>query len=179
MVGIEQLREFCINKQYREAAQLIEECGHLLGFFFKNTKSNQSSQESSPVKREDFSDVEELKSLKEEWDHLCNQLRMQILEEFENIERGIKHEEELNSACYAIDALGPAAVCDVKMWFTNFILRPYQEIFEPGKPDSDFENTRRRFSWLKRTLKEYEEKYQLIFPEHWCMDQMIAYEFCR
>jgi methylmalonyl-CoA mutase N-terminal domain/subunit len=39
------------------------ETAHLLGFFFK-------SQE------DDFSDVEEIRSLKEEWDHLCNQLRM-------------------------------------------------------------------------------------------------------
>ncbi len=65
------------------------------------------------------------------------------------------------------------------MWFSNFILRPYQEIFEPGKPDSQFENARRRFSWLKRTIKEYDEKYDQIFPEHWYMQQMIAQEFCR
>ena len=65
------------------------------------------------------------------------------------------------------------------MWFSNFILRPYQEIFEPGKPDSQFENARRRFSWLKRTIKEYGEKYDQIFPEHWYMQQMVAQEFCR
>lgn len=67
VVGIEQLREFCIHKQYKEAAELIEECAYLLGFFFKGSKRDGT---------EDFSDVEELKSLKEEWDHLCNQLRM-------------------------------------------------------------------------------------------------------
>lgn len=39
--------------------------------------------------RIDYSDIEELRSLKEEWDHLCNQLRIQILEEFENLEKGI------------------------------------------------------------------------------------------
>jgi len=65
------------------------------------------------------------------------------------------------------------------MQFSNFILHPYQEIFEPGKPDSEFENIRRRFSWLKRTLKEYNEKYESIFPYHWHMKHMIAMEFCR
>lgn len=104
---------------------------------------------------------------------------MQILEEFENIEKGIKNDDELYQACYAVDALGPAAVSDVKMWFSNYILRPYIEIFEPGKPESDFENTRRRFSWLKRTLKEFDEKYKNTFIEHWYMEHMIAYEFCR
>jgi hypothetical protein len=65
------------------------------------------------------------------------------------------------------------------MWFSNYLLRPYLEIFEPGKPDSDFENAKRRFSWLKRTLKEFEEKYKNTFIEHWYMEHMIAYEFCR
>ena len=87
VVGIEQLRELCISKQYKEAAQLIEECGHLLGYFFKSVKDARAADQ------EDFSDVEELRSLKDEWDHLCNQLRMQILEEFENIEKGIKHKD--------------------------------------------------------------------------------------
>jgi len=54
--------------------------------------------------------------------------------------------------------MGLNAINDIKMQFSNFILHPYQEIFEPGKPDSEFENIRRRFSWLKRTLKEYNEK---------------------
>ena len=76
------------------------------------------------------------------------------------MEKGIKHEELLHEASFAIDAMGDNAINDVKMWFSNFILRPYQEIFEPGKPDSEFENARRRFSWLKRTLKDYEENYE-------------------
>lgn len=174
MTGIEQLREFCINRQYKEAASLIEECNNLLGFFFKS-KNHPYHQ----THLEDFSGVEELQSLKEEWDHLCNQLRIQILEEFENVQKGIKNDSELYDACFAIDALGATAIADVKMWFSNFILRPYLEIFEPGKPDSEFENIRRRFSWLKRTLKEYEDKYQGIFIEQWAMQQMVAYEFCR
>ena len=113
VVGIEQLREFCINRQYKEAAALIEECGNLLGFFFK-----QDGQL-------DFSDVDEVRSLKDEWDHLCNQLRMQILEEFENISKGVKQPELLNDACFAVDAMGQNAINDVKMWFSNFILKPY------------------------------------------------------
>jgi len=59
------------------------------------------------------------------------------------------------------------------------MLRPYQEIFQLGKPDAEFDNTRRRFSWLKRTLKEYHERYETIFPSHWLMDEYIAQEFCR
>ncbi len=47
----------------------------------------------------------------------------------------------LHDACIAIDAMGEQAINDIKMQFSNFILRPYQEIFEPGKPDGSFENS--------------------------------------
>lgn len=50
---------------------------------------------------------------------------MQILEEFDNFEKGIKHAELLHDACFAIDAMGENAINDVKMWFSNFILKPY------------------------------------------------------
>lgn len=63
----------------------------------------------------DYSDIEELRSLKEEWDHLCNQLRIQILEEFENIEKGMMNVDLLHDACYAIDAMGDNAVNDIMM----------------------------------------------------------------
>lgn len=78
--------------------------------------------------------------------------------------------ELLREATHAIDAMGPTAVHEVKMQFASFILRPYSEIFEPGKPDSNFESSRRRFSWLKRTFMDYAEKrYEQIFPDSWQM----------
>lgn len=55
---------------------------------------------------EDYSDIEELRALREEWKHLTNQLRIQILEEFELLEKGIKQEDMLHDACIAIDAMG-------------------------------------------------------------------------
>lgn len=48
-----------------------------------------------------------------------------------------------------------------------------------GQPDSSFENSKRRFAWLKRTIKEFQEKYEHIFPSEWNLKPMIAYEFCR
>ena len=75
--------------------------------------------------------------------------------------------------------MGEQAIHDIKMQFSTFILHPYLEIFEPGKPDAEFKNAARRFSWLKRALKEYDEKYSRIFPDQWYIEQMIAKEFCR
>lgn len=48
-----------------------------------------------------------------------------------------------------------------------------------GQPDASFDNTKRRFAWLKRTLKEFQDRYEVIFPTEWNIKPMIAHEFCR
>lgn len=42
-------------------------------------------------------------------------------------------------------------------------------MFSPGKTESGFENTKRRFAWFKRTLKEAGENNGIlgIFPDSW------------
>lgn len=54
VTGIEQLRQFCINKQYREAAHLIEATEELCNYF------------------KDYKDIPQIADLKKERDHLCN-----------------------------------------------------------------------------------------------------------
>ncbi len=59
---------------------------------------------------------------------------------------------------------------------------PYEEPFAPGKPDSSLENTKRRFAWFKRILKEATAGASAtfnIFPDEWQMPQLLAQEFCR
>lgn len=85
----------------------------------------------------------------------------------------------LHEACFAIEAMGEQTVSDIKMHFSNSLTRPYREIFEPGKSDGEFSNAKRRFAWLKRTLKDFEEKFRSIFPPQWQMEQMLVREFCK
>ena len=51
-------------------------------------------------------------------------------------------------------AIGGQAENDLRTWYCQFYLEPYRGLFEPGKPDASFENTKRRFAWFKRTMKE-------------------------
>ena len=37
----------------------------------------------------------------------------------------------------------------------------------------------RRYSWLKRTLLNYEEECSAIFPPEWYMPERICIEFCQ
>ena len=64
-----------------------------------------------------------------------------------------------------MEAIGVQATNDLRTWYTQFLLEPYQELFGPGKVESTFENTKRRFAWFKRLLKE--NAANDIFPESW------------
>jgi hypothetical protein len=75
--------------------------------------------------------------------------------------------------------MGEKAVNEIRQWFCSYMLEPYGRLFAPGQEAAAFENTERRFAELKRTLKEFQEKYQKIFPDDWNLKPMIAYEFCK
>jgi len=63
ITAIDQLREACINKCYKEAARLIDATGDLLKTF------------------EEYKSIPQIQQIRKERDHLCNQLRIQIFEE--------------------------------------------------------------------------------------------------
>ena len=55
------------------------------------------------------------------------------------------------------------------------MLEPYQDLFAPGKPDSNLENTKRRFAWFKRIFKDATSGPNAvfdIFPSSWQMYQL-------
>jgi hypothetical protein len=58
------------------------------------------------------------------------------------------------------------------------VLEPYQDLFGPGKPEATFENTKRRFAWFKRAIKEV-ANCESIFPASWQMQELLALDFCR
>jgi hypothetical protein len=58
----------------------------------------------------------------------------------------------------------------------------YKQVFrihDPSDDNGSFENTERRFAWLKRKLRDYKNTYESIFPESWALEPMLAYEFCK
>jgi hypothetical protein len=84
--------------------------------------------------------------------------------------------------------IGENAIEGLRNWFCVNQLEPYRELFAPGKPEASFENTKRRFAWFKRTLKEATQGSEggainggifNIFPDVWQMTQLFASEFCR
>ena len=85
------MRGFCIKKQYREAANLIEATEELCSYF------------------KDYRNIPQINDLNKERDHLCNELRILIFEDFNKIDKG-QLPDLLYDACFVIDALGEQAV---------------------------------------------------------------------
>ena len=162
VTAINQLRDFCIDKKYKEASDLILATDELCNYF------------------KEYENIKEIIDLRHERDHLCNQLRIQLMEEFKMFDQG-SPPDQLYEGCFAIDALGEQAVTDVRNWFCSFILEGYRETFRVDDENecSKFENTERRFKWLTRNLKDYKNRFEHIFPNEWNLKPMLAYEFCK
>jgi len=169
ITAVHQLREACINKHYKEAAKLIEATGDLLKTF------------------EDYKLVPQIQEIKRERDYLCQQLEIQIKDELDlyliYVIYRINYENGLNTtfmeAFMAMNALGPKAVDECKSRFCNLILNPYKTTYNVDSEIGSLENTGKRFAWLKRTLKNFKEKFERFFPVEWLLPICICQEFCR
>ena len=163
ITGIEKLEFFVKSKSFKEAANAIAASNDILEYF------------------KEYKHVTQVSQLYSKKDHLCTVLLGAILDEFRNnIGLVPSNSEQLYEACLSINAIGDSAIKSVKTFFTQYKMSPYEEIFDPKMSNPvPFEDTERRFEWLKRTLKEYNEKYDSIFPPSWGMKSQICQEFCR
>jgi hypothetical protein len=84
----------------------------------------------------------------------------------------------LREGCLVIQALGPKAKDDLLIWFSRSKLGPYTKLFGPGKPAGELKQTDRRYAWLRRTLREYEEQFGSIFPKSWGVPAVLSRDFC-
>lgn len=88
-----------MEKRYKEAAHLIEATDELLDYFKDYVQT-----------------TPEIKQLKEERDRLTKELRTQVLEDFNNMQKnGIK--KQLSEACLVMTAIGGQALNDLRSWY--------------------------------------------------------------
>ncbi|RKP14752.1 Vps53-like protein, partial [Piptocephalis cylindrospora] len=65
-------------------------------------------------------------------------------------------------------------------WYTKSQLREYCEIFRGNEEVAALDATARRYAWLRRLMKGFEESGQAeIFPSKWRVDQLVCERFCR
>jgi len=62
--------------------------------------------------------------------------------------------------------------------FTKRQLDAYSRDFDLGKPDGTLEAAEKRYIWLRKFLREYDDTYSRIFPKNWDVPAIISREFC-
>ena len=163
ITGIEKLESFVKEKQYKEAANAIAASNDIMEYF------------------KEYRHVTQVNSLYQKKDALCNSLLNTICEELKN-DIGLlpDNSDRLYDACLAINAIGDRAISEIKTWFTQFKLAPYEKMFDPKIENAiEFKDTEKRFDWIKRALKEYDKLYDEVFPPSWGFKSQLCQEFCR
>ena len=160
----EQLQGLSKSRQYRECAQLLQAVIQLMTHF----KSHRS--------------IDQIAILSRNVADLQRELLEQVCEDFEvtfaKQEVG-KRKEMLAEACLVMDALGENARSRLVTWYCNTQLREYRQVFRGNEEAGSLDNIARRYSWLKRMLKTYDDEHAVIFPASWHVNEMLANVFCE
>ncbi|CAK9099194.1 Vacuolar protein sorting-associated protein 53 A (AtVPS53) (Protein HEAT-INTOLERANT 1) [Durusdinium trenchii] len=169
VTALEQLRSTAECRHYEQASSLIHAVEELSGHF----------QELSHVAR--VADLLERKAA------VFSDLKQQVLEDYMCLHGGIGSATRLEqlpegwgtAAAKCVDAIGPGMRREVVTQFCLRLLEGYKDIFQPPKEASGLETAERRFAWLKRTLREYDDKYKSQFPESWQVPCGLCDLFCH
>ena len=163
ITGIEKLESFVKEKQYKEAANAIAASNDIMEYF------------------KEYRHVTQVNSLYQKKDALCNSLLNTICDELKNdINLLPQNSDRLYDACLAVNAIGDRAIGEIKTWFTQYKLAPYEKMYDPKIENAiEFKDTEKRFDWLKRALKEYDKLYDDVFPSSWGFKSQLCQEFCR
>ncbi|RHZ45916.1 hypothetical protein Glove_642g7 [Diversispora epigaea] len=164
VTAVSQLKTMAQRKQYKETAQLLQAVLQL-GSYFKSYKN-----------------IKQIATLSASVNSLQNDLKKQIFDDFESSFSTdgslIVQTASLDEACLVIEIIGADVRKQLISWYCEKQLGDYKKIFR-SEENSSLENTSRRYSWLKRVLKNYDEKHSAIFPVEWRVSEIMCSEFCE
>jgi hypothetical protein len=157
--GVERLAEACEHKQYEQAQGLLEATGSLLTSFNA------------------FKGVPLVSEVTHQRSQIIKELRLQLLEDFRDLNNTAP--EVLASACRVVEVLGSEVKDEVTQLLVSHFVDPYRQQFEPGRESSDLESIDRRYTWLRRCLREFQYNLEKVFPLQWRLNAVISREFCE
>ena len=150
--AVNQLSVLTEVRGYREAAKLLEATSQLAASF--------DSYKAVPKVCELMASVRALRS----------QLQAQVFEEFKehiNVTMTPEVSRMLADAAQVVTVLGPGLVAKVTQWFCERELADFDANFNPAKQGTSLEGVERRYAWLRRWLRGYEQGLASIFPPEW------------
>ncbi|KAK9760571.1 Vacuolar protein sorting-associated protein 53 [Basidiobolus ranarum] len=164
VTAVDQLKIFAEERQYKEAGQILQAVLQLQSHF------------------KSYQNVKQVHSITESVDSIQQNLKEQVSEDFQagfNSQGVLKRTpQDLNDMCSLIEVIGEGFRTKMIDWFCDLHLREYRKLFTGDDEVAALDNTSRRFAWLRRLLKVYDEEYTSVFPLKWKVNEILCETFC-
>ncbi|KAF0310102.1 Vacuolar protein sorting-associated protein 53 [Amphibalanus amphitrite] len=164
--GVDTLQSLICRRQYGEIAMLLEGVMKVLEHFDK------------------YMDIPQIKELADQVHKIRTDLAEQITSDFKeafsaaNSKKAIPS-QQLGEACLVVNVLEPKVKRELLRWFVSLQLAEYTHLFGANEESAWLDNIDKRYTWLKRHLIEFEERFGRLFPPEWEVSERIAVEFCQ
>jgi vacuolar protein sorting-associated protein 53 len=91
-----------------------------------------------------------------------------------------KHEVNmLCDSCIVLDLMEFDARSELISWYCELQLKDYYAIFRQNPEVAGLADVSRRFAWLKRLLKNFDELHAQLFPSAWNVAECVTTKFCQ
>ena len=163
--GVSTLQAQTINRQYGDAAMLMQGLLEVLAHF------------------KDYTDIPQIKELSNQVRSIQDQLGEQITEDFkvafspENA-KTFAPSRQLAEGCLVISTLDGKWKRNLLKFILAHQLSEYAIIFNDAEEVAWLDKIEQRYHWLKRHLVDFQERIGTMFPPDWELDERIAVEFC-
>lgn len=163
MTAFAQLQQLAAGKKYAETASLLSAVVQLMTHF------------------KAYRSIPQIALLSQNVADLQRSLLEKVSADFElYFTSGLTSQPKitLHQACELVDVLGQGARDRIIMWYTNAQLREYRNIFRGNEEAALLDNISRRYAWLKRIYKTYDDEHATIFPDSWRVLQHLIKASC-
>ncbi|KAF4315011.1 hypothetical protein BBO99_00009666 [Phytophthora kernoviae] len=172
--AVDQLEYMASQRNYREAASLLEAVNQLFTHF------------------DSYANVTKIVELHKTVRTLQEELGGQIFADFrsigpmESLEENFPSEEErkavfanLSTACAVVDALGNATREKLIRSFCDEQLVPYERMYGEGGECAGLQQAETRYTWFYNLLATIDDRLNAVFPKHWRMGRRMCIQFCE
>jgi vacuolar protein sorting-associated protein 53 len=161
MRSLDNLSQFCADRNYHDAANCLRGINDLILFF------------------KPYESIQQIRELIEEKDDILTKAKLQIQDDFGLFFQGSSNlsTETLRDGCHLIEIIGQKFRNQILLMPAEMILEPYRKIYT--KPENcNIENIEQRYAWFVRELRDFNEKYAEAFPHYWGLINYIVQNFC-
>ena len=161
MRSLDNLSQFCADRNYHDAANCLRGINDLILFF------------------KPYESIQQIRELIDEKEDILTKAKLQIQDDFALFFQGSSNlkTETLRDGCHLIEIIGQKFRNQILLMPAEMILEPYRKIYT--KPENcNIENIEQRYAWFVRELRDFNEKYAEAFPHYWGLINYIVQNFC-